>query len=212
MKKFKQPAILWGIAGIALSLLTIAMAVLGINSSPKVLMDSEVVIGAARQTLDCVRSGDYDTLGQMLYGAPKLGTLPEKGDSVESRILYTYLDSIEYTLAEECYPSGEGVALDARIQCMDISAVSDSLQAIVPDLMQQVADEIGDENAIYDEQHNYQAAFLEEVLGRALDQVLSEDPHTTQRELTLQFNRSDAGWQVVPDQAFVQLLSGSVSE
>lgn len=212
MKKIKQPVLLWSVAGIILSLLTLITAVLGINSTPKVLMDSEVVIAAAGNTLDCVRSGDYAALEQLLYGTPKLGQLPEKSDDVQSRLMYMYLESIHYELADECRSSGEGVALDARIQCLDIASVSEALQAIVPELMQQVADELGDENAIYDKEHNYQDSFLNEVLGRAMDQVLSENPHTIERELTLQFARSDAGWQVVPDQTFVPLLSGFISE
>lgn len=212
MKNFKQPALLWGIAGILLSLLTILTAVVGINSTPVLLMDSDVIIQSAVDTLDCVKTGDYASLEPMLHGTPKLGRLPEKGDGMQSRILYTYLDSIRYELAEECQTSGDGVSLGVAIECMDIPAVSAALQEIVPGLMQKVADEYGDEAKIYDAEHNYQNAFLEDVLSRALDQVLAENPHTTRKELTLQFARSQEGWNVVADPTFLQLLAGFISE
>lgn len=212
MKNFKHPALIWGIAGILLSLLTIIAAVTGIHSSPVLLMDTDVIVQAAEQTLDCVKTGDYETLETMLYGAPALGQLPEKDETMQSRILYTYLDSIRYELADTCQVSGNGISLSAQIQCMDISSVSAALQEIVPDLMQQVADEYGDEARIYDADHNYQNAFLEDVLSRALDQVLADNPHTTQKDLILQFARSQDGWKVVADPAFVQLLTGFISE
>lgn len=212
MKNFKHPALIWGIAGILLSLLTIIAAVTGIHSSPALLMDTDVIVQAAEQTLDCVKTGDYEALETMLYGAPALGQLPEKDEAMQSRILYTYLDSIRYDLADTCQVSGDGISLNAQIQCMDIASVSAALQEIVPELMQQVADEYGDEAKIYDAEHNYQNAFLEDVLSRALDQVLADNPHTTQKDLILQFSRSQDGWKVVADSAFVQLLTGFISE
>ena len=212
MKNFKHPALIWGIAGILLSLLTIIAAVTGIHSSPVLLMDTDVIVQAAEQTLDCVKTGDYEALETMLYGAPALGQLPEKDEAMQSRILYTYLDSIHYDVADTCQVSGDGISLSVQIQCMDISSVSAALQEIVPDLMQQVADEYGDEARIYDADHNYQNAFLEDVLSRALDQVLADNPHTTQKDLILQFARSQDGWKVVADPAFVQLLTGFISE
>ena len=212
MKNFKHPTLIWGIAGILLSLLTIIAAVTGIHSSPVLLMDTDVIVQAAEQTLDCVKTGDYEALETMLYGAPALGQLPEKDEAMQSRILYTYLDSIHYDVADTCQVSGDGISLSVQIQCMDISSVSAALQEIVPDLMQQVADEYGDEARIYDADHNYQNAFLEDVLSRALDQVLADNPHTTQKDLILQFARSQDGWKVVADPAFVQLLTGFISE
>ena len=212
MKNFKHPALIWGIAGILLSLLTIIAAVTGIHSSPVLLMDTDVIVQAAEQTLDCVKTGDYEALETMLYGAPALGQLPEKDEAMQSRILYTYLDSIHYDVADTCQVSGDGISLSVQIQCMDITSVSAALQEIVPDLMQQVADEYGDEARIYDADHNYQNAFLEDVLSRALDQVLADNPHTTQKDLILQFARSQDGWKVVADPAFVQLLTGFISE
>lgn len=212
MEKTKRSVNLWLIAGVILSLCTLAAAVYGINNSTAVLVDSTVVIEAAEQTLECACSGDYDTLGQMLYGTPDLGACPEKSEDAESLIWYAFLDSIQYQVSEECYASGSGVALDVRVSCLDISAVTDSLQTIAPDLMIQIAEEKGSEGEIYDVERNYRESFIAEVLRSATAQVLAEQPQTMERELTLNLVRSNGGWQVVPTEALLHFLSGFVSE
>lgn len=212
MKKTKQPAVLWGIGGILLSLLTLMVTICGVNSTPVLLLDDRVVIEAAAEALECARTGDYEALGQMLYGSPDLGKFSEDTENAESLILHAYLDSIRYEFAPECYPSGDQLALDAAINCLDIPALSDSLQAIVPDLMNEIADRKESEAEIYDAEHNYLPEFIAEVLFAATEQVLAEQPHTTQREITLNLARGDGRWQVVPTQPLLQLLSGFVSE
>lgn len=209
MEKTKRSVILWSIAGAILSLCTLAAVIYGINSTPKVLVDSEALAASAEQVLECARSGDYDALSQLLYGTPDLGACPEKAENAESMIWYAFLDSIDYQVSQECYASGSGVALDIRIRCLDISAVTASLQAIAPELLLQTAQQ---EEDIYDEQNNYRESFISEVLCAATAQVLAEDPQLLDRELTLTFTRSDGRWQVVPTESLLQLLSGYVSE
>lgn len=212
MEKTKRSVILWGIAGVLLSLCTLAAAIYGMHSSPAVLMDSTVVIEAAEQTLECARSGDYDMLGQLLYGAPNLGSCPEKTEDAQSLIWYAFLDSIQYQLGEACYATDSGVALDVHIRCLDISAVTASLQTIAPDLMTQIAEGKDSEAEIYDEENNYREAFIAEVLRSATDQVLAGQPQMMERELTLEFIRWNGCWQVVPTDGLLQFLSGYVSE
>lgn len=209
MEKTKRSVILWSIAGAILSLCTLAAVIYGINSTPKVLVDSEALAASAEEVLECARSGDYDALSQLLYGTPDLGACPEKAENAESMIWYAFLDSIDYQVSQECYASGSGVALDIRIRCLDISAVTASLQAIAPELLLQTAQQ---EEDIYDEQNNYRESFISEVLCAATAQVLAEEPQLLDRELTLTFTQSDGRWQVVPTESLLQLLSGYVSE
>lgn len=211
MKKTKRSVILWLIAGAVVCLCTLGAVVYGVNSTPAVLVDPAAVTEAAEQVLACARSGDYDALGQMLYGAPDLGTRPEQSGDAESLIWSAYLDSIQYQLSDECSASGSGVALNVRITCLDISAVTDSLQTIAPELLAQKAEEMDTEEEIYDEEHNYREAFISEVLRSATAQVLAEQPRTMEREITLRLLRSNGHWQVVPTEELLQFLSGFVS-
>lgn len=210
MENTKKPVNLWLIAGIVLSLCTLFTVVYGLNSSPVVLVDSAPVVEAAEQTLECARSGDYDALGRMLYGAPSLGQCPEKEDTAESKIWYAYLDSIQYQVAQEITPTASGVSLTAQITTLDIPAVSASLQEIVSDLLPKMAKD--SKEKVYDAEHKYTDAFVAEVLNTAADQVLSGQVPTVQREITLELTRSGGSWQVVPTQQLQQFLSGFVSE
>lgn len=210
MENTKKPVNLWLIAGIVLSLCTLFTVVYGLNSSPVVLVDSASVVEAAEQTLECVRSGDYDALGQMLYGAPNLGQCPEKEDTAESKIWYAYLDSIVYQISDEITPTASGVSLTAQVTTLDIPAVSASLQEIVPDLLPKMAKD--SKEKVYDAEHKYTDAFVAEVLNTAADQVLSGRIPAAQREITLELVRFGGSWQVVPTQQLQQFLSGSVSE
>jgi hypothetical protein len=212
MNKSKYPAYLWTIAGIILSLLTLTVTVCGINSTPVIAMDASVAVEAAEQTLDCARTGDYDALGQMLYGAPKLGDSPMDEDDLESTILLAFLDSIQYQVSSECRTSDSGISVDVKLTCLDLAAVSESLQAIVPGLMNRIANEKGDESLVYDAGRNYREDFITEVLTTATQQVLEQAPQTVDREITLELVQSGGRWQVVPTEAFIQLLSGYVSE
>lgn len=212
MKKIKRPAKLWILAGIILSLLTLMVTAYGTNSTPAIAMNSGVVAEAVAQTMDCVRSGDYDTLGSMLYSAPDLGEAPTATDDLESMILLTYLDSIQYQIISDVRASDSGVSVDVRINCMDISALSDAMQEIVPDLMNKIANEKGDEKLVYNEDKSYREDFIDQVLRTATEIVLADAPRTMDRDLTLDLVLSKGRWQVVPTDAFVQLLSGYVSE
>lgn len=211
MEKMKRSVVLWLAAGVMVSLCTLAAVAYGVNSSPTVLVDSTEVLETAEQMLECVRSGDYDTLGQLLYGAPNLGTCPEESENAESLIWYAFLDSIQYQLPAECYALDSAVALDVRVSCLDISAVTDSLQTIAPELLAQKAQEMDSEQDIYDEEHNYREDFLSEVLRSATAQILAEQPQTMEREITLRLARSNDRWQVVPTEELLQFLSGFVS-
>ena len=198
MNSLKRSVCLWAIAGIILALLTLTVILLGINSTPAIAMEPQVLVDAAAQTLDCVRTGDYDALGQMLHGAPNLGDSPKDTDDLESMILMTFLQSIRYQIIPDFRASDSGISLDVQITCMDIPALSSAMQEIVPDLMNQIANEKGDENLVYDENHNYLDSFLTEVLYTAAQQILADDPQTMETVLTLELVQSNGRWQVVP--------------
>jgi len=96
MKNVKKPVILWGIAGIVLSLCTLIAVIGGLLGNPLILVDTEAVLTAAEQTMDCVCSGDFEALGQLLSGAPDLGPAPENSGDAKGEIWQAYLESIAY--------------------------------------------------------------------------------------------------------------------
>lgn len=194
MKNMKKPAILWGIAGIVISLCTLIAAVYGMNGSLAIHVDTDAILTAAEQTMDTACSGDFEALGPLLAGAPDLGAAPENSGDAQGKIWQAYLDSIEYQLGKHCYADSNTVALDVQLSCLNISAVMASLQEAVPDMLT--------ENT---------AASHEVTLLSATEQILAAPP-TMERTLTLHFARSGGSWKVLPTEALLQFLSGFVSE
>ena len=188
----------WLLAGVLLSLFTLVAAVYGINSSPVLLLDTAAVTEAAQQTMECVRSGDLDSLSQMLLGNPALGESPKKQDAA-GQIWYAYLDSIQYEVSEECRPTDSGLEVDVIIHCLDISKVTEEMQAVVPTLMTQAQAEQASE------------AEISKVLCTAIGQILDEAAPMTEQVIVLQLVRIGNRWQVVPTEAFQQFLSGFVT-
>lgn len=199
MSEQKKTLNRWLVAGIILSLVTILATVFGINSSPVVLLDTAGVTEAAEQTMEFVRSGDFENLRTMLSGNPELEEIPEKSQDAESLIWYAYLESMEYDVSEECRASGSGMEVDVSIRCLDISAVTASLQALVPTLMSHA-----DASRASQEE-------VASVLSDAAAQILKKECPMAEHNITLQLIRFENRWQVLPTDMLQQLLSGFVS-
>ena len=199
MSEQKKTLNRWLVAGIILSLVTILATVFGINSSPVVLLDTSGVTEAAEQTMEFVRSGDFENLRTMLSGNPELEEIPEKSQDAESLIWYAYLESMEYDVSEECRASGSGMEVDVSIRCLDIAAVTASLQALVPTLMSHA-----DASRASEEE-------VSSVLSDAAAQILEKECPMTEHNITLQLIRFENRWQVLPTDMLQQLLSGFVS-
>lgn len=208
----KRATISWAAAGILVSLCTVVLLCCGLHSSPAILVDPADLTEAVQQVMTCAVSGDYDALGGLLYGSPDLGTVPEDDQSAQSLIWKAFHESIQYECSETCYLLDSQAALDLRVTCLDIAAVTDALQKSAPKLLMEKARALGDEKAVYDEAHNYRADFLAEVMGEAAAQALASASQTMERELTLQFARVGDQWQIVPTEQLLQFLSGFVSE
>lgn len=211
MKTIKRPVMLWGLAGVILSLCTLVAIIFGMTSSPALLVDSAAVNATAEYTLGCFRGGDYEALEAQLYGNPDLGTYPEDANTPEGMIWKAYRESLNYQVLGECFPSGNGLALTLRVQHLDIPAVTQSLQDMVPELLEQTAAE-KDKTEVYDENRQYREAFLAEVLAAATAQSLSGDQPVTEREITLELLRSEGCWKILPTDTLHQLLSGFTLE
>lgn len=194
MKNLKKPVILWGLAGLILSLCTLVITLVGLLSEPVVRVDTEAVVSAAEQTLDCARTGDFEALQKLLAGAPDLGPAPENTGDTKSILWQAYLESLEYQFSDQCHAEGDIITLDMQLTCLDIPAVIAKLQETVPTILV--------ENTT--EGH-------EAVLLSATEDILSQPP-MTERTVTLQLRNADGGWKVLANETFVQLLTGFVSE
>lgn len=202
----KRATVCWAAAAMVIGLLTLFLLGYGINSSPALRVNPADLTEAAEQVIGQIVSGDYETLSSLLYGAPNLGTPPAEGP--EAMIWKAFHDSIQYEIPENAYVLDAGAAMDLDVTCLDLSALTASLQQTAPKQMAEKANALGDDSLIYDASHNYREDFLRAVMEEAAAQVLAGQPQTVEQVLTLQFVRADGRWQVVPTGELLQFLSG----
>ena len=212
MKKKTLSVLLWAAAALILTAATIGTAAYGTRSTPSIRMDQAVILDLAEETMTCARSGDYAALSQLLYGNPDLGQSPEKTDEAQSMIWHAYLESLQWTLAENCTPTDTGVTVEVSLQCLDISAVTTALQTLAPARMEELAKQTTEESDIYDKDRNYLPEFVAEVLRSATEDALAQEPQIMERTMTLELVRVNGSWKVVPTEELMHFLSGFVAQ
>lgn len=212
MKELTKPVKIWLSAFAGVSLLALILVLVGMHSRPVVSVNQAQVRSAAEETLECVRSGDYEALSLCLSGAPQLGKTPEKDGTAASQIWYAYLDSITCELGERCYGLDSGVGLDAVVRCLDVSAVTDAMEKSAPELLAKKAENAKSEKEIYDENHNYLESVVEEVMAQAAKAALQEQLPRKELALTLQLERQNGQWKVILTPELQALLSGALEQ
>ena len=190
MKKSKNSTVLWFILSFVFLLGTVTAISVGLTGRAITLVDASVLEESSRQMLECARSGDFDALGEMLYGSPRLGTPCGDGNGAEDVLWNAYLRSIQYQFPGTYTQSGGSMELDTQIDCLDLAAVLERMNALTTDS--------GDS--------------AEAALRDTAARVLAESAPTMHRELKLTLVRGERGWQVVPTPQLQQLLSGFLTE
>lgn len=190
MKKRKSTTILWCVVSFAVLLGAVAAIAGGMTGQTVTLVDTSVLTESSRQMLECARSGDFDALGEMLYGSPRLGTPCGNGDGPEDILWSAYLQSIQYHFPGTYTQSGDSLELDTQIDCLDLSAVLERMDVLTA------------------ESEDSRQTALRDAAAR----VLAEEAPTMRRDLKLTLVRADGGWQVVPTPQLQQLLSGFITE
>lgn len=207
MAKCKQPAFLWLAAAGVCCCLTLLTVLYALHSSPVMRVDTDAIAQTAQQALDCIVSGDYDTLESFLYGSPDLGEPPAVSDTAEGILWEAYAKSLHFRLEDTVQVEGIHPEITVHAQYLDIPSAADSLQAIAEALAEEKAAAATSEEGIYDSEHNYLPEFVSQLLKEAAAQAL-ESSQTQETELLLEFADTDEGWKIRLTEPLVQLLSG----
>lgn len=206
----KSGATGWSLAGLALCLFAVFLLCAALRGKPVVKMDTAPVLHACENGLDIAVSGDYASLESLLSGSAALGDSPARDGTAEGQIWDAYLKSLSWEFISDPYAFGTHLAVDVRVTCLDIGAVTASLNAAAPEILTQKASQL-EEAQVYDSAHNYQPDFLSEVFAQSAAQALHQVDTTAEHNLTVQLTREDGSWKIVPTDGFLSLLSGFVS-
>lgn len=202
----------WTAAGVFFCVLTLAVILIGVNQTTAVVTNANAIQAEAEALMNTIQAGDLETLSGMLYGAPDLGTAPERDKDAESMLWYAYLESLQYRISDQLTTPDNSIAVEVQLTAMDLSAVTDALQESAPGLLAEKAVALDDEKTVYDENRQYREEFIADVLLDSSRQILSQPLAEAEHTLTLHFVRSGHSWLALPSEELLHLLSGYITQ
>lgn len=211
MKLARFFAVIFGAVGTLLMVGSIVLCFV-FRDAPVYL--AEVPAAAAectRELMEAVEDGDFEAASQYLYGQPELGAGREPADAMGKLVWDAFVDSISWEFAGECYATDSGICRDVTVTALEIPSVTENLTSRANAILTARMASAAEMSELYDEENNFRPELIEEVLREAMTQALTEDAETVTEEVTLALIHQDGRWWVVPDQALLQLLSGSLN-
>lgn len=191
MKRAKITTFLWFSLGIFFALLVLLVVRSGLAGNVLVV-DPEGIPEAADAVLNCIHTGNWQELEELVSGKPSLTPFTGEADSAEAILYDAFRESLQWTCEEAYRIQGSLVTQAMTVTCLDIRGVTDAMAVILA------------------ESNAFEATGQEQarLLQAAAKQVLETQTPITQSSITLTFRREQERWMLVPNNAFKTLLSG----
>lgn len=202
---------LFAALGILLAAGAVTAALCSLNVSPMLLRTPSAAVRTAEAMLDAVCEGDYAAAGEMMYGSPDLGASRDAADAVGIVIWEAFVDSLDYELVGKCYATDSGVAMDVKLTGLNMDSVTASLGERSMAMLEKRVAEAEDVSEIYDENNEYRADFVMEVLCDAAREALEADAELSQWEFTLNLVFYQGQWLIMPEQPVIHAISGGIA-
>ena len=197
-----------GLCALCLGLWGVRTAATAPDRTPVLLRESPEAVASAQAMLDALCQGDLEAVSRHLSGTPAL-TQPGNGSEASRRVWQAYVDSIAYQFTGSLYGTSQGPAVDVQVDALDLTALTDRIQALVPKLLRQHIAQAKDISEVYDSGNGYRQELVDQVLLEAIDAALKEGPATRRTELTLTLHYEAKRWYVLPENALILLISGN---
>lgn len=199
MKVAKFFAVIFAAAGIVLMLGSCVLCFASLNSSVKIMEYPQQAADCSQQLADALSTGDFPALEKLLYGQPSLGT-EDPSASDRTRLLWNaFRKNTELTYSGNLYLLDSVLARDGILTVPDIPALLDQVDTAARNLL------------ILPDGAEPTAQQVEQALDAALTQVLQGELPKTTHNTTVRFIHRDGRWWAVPDQTFLQTVSGQQS-
>lgn len=208
---FSIKALLLWLLGIAAAALTTLYALTNLNAPPKILQAPQSADACTETLMQQLCQGEFDALGQYLYGSPELGLGQEPEDAVGKLLWDAWLESLSYEFDGQCYATENGLARDMRFSCLDVSAVFDSLGPIAQEIFSARLDSTEDQDLVYDAQNGYREDFIQSVIEEAVQRALAENAALQETSVSVQLAYDRGRWLVVADTNFLNTVFGGIT-
>lgn len=178
---------------------------------PVLLAAPEEATRCAEQLMTAICDGDFAEAETLLYGQPDLGAdrIPE--DPVEQMIWKAYLNSLDYELVGELYPSDTGLVQDVKFISLELDSVTANLDKRAQEGLNEAIAAAEEVSQLYDEDNEYRKDLVQEILQEATRAALEEDVRYTYQILPLQLICSHGQWYAVADKTWMNAVSGGIT-
>lgn len=211
MKAARFFAVIFGIVGLVLMLGTMVLCFVSLGEPVQL---KEVPQGAqicAQEMVAAINAGDFAAASAKMYGQPDLGGAGTPADAAGQAVWNAFVSSISCEFTGKCYATDSGIAWKASVTALDIPSVTEKLSSRASALLTQRVNAATEMYELYDENNDFRADLVQQVLDEALTLAIAEDGKTVTREVTLNMTCRDGQWWVVPDAALLQALSGGLA-
>lgn len=180
------------------------------GATPTLLSPAEEAQDQVAAAMDALCAGDFSAVEQYLIGQPSLGADREPQSAEGALVWDAFLDSFSYELSGKCYATDIGVAQDVSLTYLDISSVTANLAQRSEDLLTRMQHQATHTSEIYDEEGNFRADVVQQVLYTAVQDAISQDAQYTTSTFTLQLVKQGDRWYIVPNSDFIRAISGGM--
>ena len=210
MKISKFFSVLFGLAGICVAVSALWLSVHARDAEPAIIETPESALEQVESMMDSFCGGDYAAASSYIYGNPDLGMDREAADELGVMIWDAFEQSMRYELVGECYATNSGLTQNIRVTTMDISAVTDYLEANARETIETRAQEAEDYDSVFDENSEYREEFIRAVLKDVTEEALAQAESEITTEVTLHLVWSGDQWWVVSNDALLKAVSGGI--
>ena len=208
MKIARLFSAVFAVLGSVLLAASLAVCLFSRNAPVRVLEIPQGAVDCSEAFAQALDSGDLSGAARLMYGQPDLGAEGTSADPETAMVWEAFLESISFEFTGKCYAVENGFARDASITTLDTASVTRKLGDRAQTLVNQKIASAGSLEEVYDENGNFRAELVQQILDAALGQALEQDAEHRIREVTVKLVNRDGAWWVVPDQALLQAVSG----
>lgn len=208
MKIARFFAIIFAVLGIVLMLGTTVISFACLNRPVGVLENPDQAQRCSEELQQYVNSGDFNAAAGMMYGQPSLGMDGVPQDACTAMIWEAYRSSVSFEYSGSLYLLDSELARDGALTVLDVPALMNSVQARTKNLLEQRIAAAQEESEIYDGDGNLRGDVTQQILQEATRQAIDQDASYITQNVTVRVICRDDRWWILPDQTFLQTISG----
>ncbi len=196
--------------GLAVLVFTGALAFWARELPAVILSEPKEAVATVQAFLNELNRGELSQAGRMLYGQPNLDGKSEFENPVVAALWRAYTQSLQGCLTGSCYGAEDGLYQDVTITALDIQGILPLAECQYEALLPQRSLEQGN-GAINLEDGTYRKEFVLSVLEEAVQSVLTQEPLTVSRTVSLPLVYREKQWWILPQSDLMDILAGGMA-